>query len=202
MIWLILGVILIFWGIMFIVISIDIGTIFAGSILATMSLLLGVLSLKKYKKHKVVKSIKSPEQNIQGKFKHTIGLSIPEDTICTLNLSCQGLKIDSNGVSFNLSQNKILDVTVKTDAEIQKQLVSSTGGAVAGGILFGALGAMIGGRVKEKKITTIKQYLIFVYEKDGKSEYIAFDTTGNMTCIKFMKYFQQNMQKGNIQVNL
>lgn len=190
------------WGILCIIIGVNIGTIFAGIIFSTVSILLSVLSLRKYKKCKAVKNIKSIEQDIQGKFKHTIGLSLPENTICILNLSSQGLKIDSNGVSFNLPKERILDITIKTDAEIQKQLVSSAGGAVAGGILFGALGAMIGGRTKEKKVTTIKQYLICIYEKDGKSEYVAFDTTGNMACIKFTRYFQQNMQKGNMQVNL
>lgn len=49
---------------MFITISIDISAIFAGSILATVSILLGVLSLRKYKKCRTIKQNNAREQSI------------------------------------------------------------------------------------------------------------------------------------------
>ena len=39
-----------------------------------------------------------------------------------------------------------------TNEQISKQAVSSAGGAVAGAVLFGPLGAIIGGRAKGVKI--------------------------------------------------
>lgn len=208
MIWLILGIISIAYGtfgfITTLIIQGDSTLDFIiGIALAIVFIFLGVLSFKRYAKYKKMKSERNPQEDgVYGKFKHTIGLSIPENTVCSLHLYSQGLKVNGNGVSFNLPINRILDIVVKSEEEIQKQLVSSTGGAVAGGILFGALGAMIGGRAKEKKIKTFKQYLIFTYEKDNKPEYIAFDTTNNVDYIKFITYFQKYMQKGNMQVNL
>lgn len=208
MIWLILGIISIAYGIFgFITTLINPGNstsdFVIGIVLVIIFIFLGLLSLKRYTKYKKMKSERNPEEDgVYGKFKHTVGLSIPENTMCSLHLYSQELKVNGNGVSFNLPRNRILDIVIKSEEEIQKQLVSSAGGAVAGGILFGALGAMVGGRAKEKKIKTFKQYLIFTYEKDGKPEYIAFDTTDNVDYIKFVSYFQKYMQKGNMQVNL
>lgn len=208
MIWLILGIISIAYGILCIIstfkfIGNSMGNFIVLFIFGLAVIFLGVLSLKRYTKYKKMKSERNPEEDgVYGKFKHTVGLSIPENTMCSLHLYSQELKVNGNGVSFNLPRNRILDIVVKSEEEIQKQLVSSTGGAIAGGILFGALGAMVGGRAKEKKIKTFKQYLIFTYEKDGKPEYIAFDTTDNVDYIKFVSYFQKYMQKGNMQVNL
>ena len=55
-------------------------------------------------------------------------------------------------MTFKLLKEKITDVTMTNDIEIQKNNVSSIGGAVSGAILFGALGAIIGGRAKNKKV--------------------------------------------------
>lgn len=169
-------------------------------ILAIIIILLVPLIFTKLKKEAL--KITSEEFGAYGHLKHTVGLSIPENTMCKLHLSLQGLDIESNGVSFNLPRNRILDITVKSEEEIQKQLVSSAGGAVAGGMLFGALGAMVGGKTKEKKISTVKKYLIFIYEKDNNPEYIAFDTTKTMDYINFTTYFEKYMKKGNMKVDL
>lgn len=39
------------------------------------------------------------------------------------------------------------------------------------------LGAIVGVRAKEKKSTTVKEYLIFTYLKEDKVDYISFDVT-------------------------
>jgi hypothetical protein len=77
-----------------------------------------------------------------------------------------------------------------TDKEIQKHIVSSTGGAVAGGLLFGPVGAMIGGRAKTRTSNNIRTYLIFSYEKDNSVSYIAFEATNSpFRASKFAKEF-------------
>ena len=43
--------------------------------------------------------------------------------------------------------------------------------------MFGPLGAMIGGRVKEKKSKTINIYWIFTYTSENELKYIALDLT-------------------------
>jgi len=208
MVWLVIGIITVIYGVFSVFASLRfIGTSLSDFIVlfifGSIFITLGILSFRKYKKIKEIKSKLNPEQEgVFGKFKHTIGLNLPENTMCILHLYLQGITINANGVTFNIPRDRILNISVKTDEEIQKQLVSNAGGAIAGGIMFGPLGAMIGGRPKEKKIITHKQYLIFIYEKDGKPEYIAFDTTNNTDYIKFNTYFQDYMHKDNMQVNL
>lgn len=210
-IWFIIGILCLFCGVVNFIVSLTfIGNSTGGFIfqfiLACIFIFAGILSFKKFNTRKDPKNPKnamSPEDyGAYGQFKHTIGLSMPENILCKLHLSSQGLEIEGNGVSFNLPRNRILDITIKSEEEIQKQFVSSAGGAVAGGILFGPLGAMIGGRTKEKKTSKIKTYLIFTYEKDNNPEYIAFDTTGTMKDTKFITYFRKYMQKGNMKVDL
>lgn len=52
--------------------------------------------------------------------------------------------------SFSLPVEKLIDVSVMTNREIQKQYVSSVGGAVAGAMLFGSVGAILGGSAVSK----------------------------------------------------
>lgn len=93
---------------------------------------------------------------------------------------------------------------IKTDVEIQKQMVSSAGGAVAGGLMFGALGAIIGGRVKTKDIRTASHYLIITYtDNNSKLAYISFEVTNNLSAAgKLIKEFKQLNSTSGIQINL
>jgi len=80
--------------------------------------------------------------------------------------------------------------------EIQKAIVSNAGGAVAGGMMFGALGALIGGREKEKTIRNVTIYLIITYQGNEKEEYIAFDVTYDYKrANEFVKLFSLTNKK-------
>lgn len=84
-------------------------------------------------------------------------------------------QISGGGNNFVLQKDKISEISVMTDTEIQKQYVSSIGGAVAGGVVFGPLGAIVGGRAKEKKTKTKTYYLIFTYVSDNEVRYMSFE---------------------------
>lgn len=105
---------------------------------------------------------------------HVAGLPLGEGSAASLIFEDSDVTISGGGNTFSLSYSKISNMEVKTDAEIQKAYVSSIGGAVGGAVLFGPLGAMIGGRAKEKKTTIVEHYLIITYNKDGKIEYLSF----------------------------
>jgi len=103
-------------------------------------------------------------------------------------MGCTPLKFRKDYSKNDFS--KLTDVSIITDKEIQQQVVSSVGGAVAGGLLFGPGGAMIGGRAKQRTATRVRYYLIFSYEKDGSVSYIAFEATQSITnASKFAKEF-------------
>ena len=97
---------------------------------------------------------------------HEIGLPIPQGMICLLKLFESKIEIEANNTFFSLNIEKIKDVVIKTDIDIQKSYVSSAGGAVAGGLMFGSVGALIGGRVKQKTDKQINYILIITYEKE------------------------------------
>ena len=91
---------------------------------------------------------------------------------------------------------------IKTDTEIQDQAVSSIGGAVAGAAMFGALGAIIGGRAKTKKVKTVIQYLIITYtDNKGELAYIGFDIKNNPpSAAKLVKEFWELNTTQSVQI--
>lgn len=124
---------------------------------------------------------------------HQAGLPLANGIDCLIGYEDGKFNFNGSGNSFNLSFDKITDICIKTNTEIQKQYVSSIGSAVAGGVVFGTLGAIVGGRAKEKKSTTITEYLIFTYLKDGIIDYISFDVTTNwFKAQKLIDMFNKN----------
>ncbi|MED3803685.1 hypothetical protein P4562_17310 [Lysinibacillus xylanilyticus] len=111
------------------------------------------------------------------KAKHMAGLPIAEGAEIFVYRCKEKVVFERNQDTIELGINKVRDILIKTDVEIQKNYVSSAGGAVGGYVLFGPLGAMIGGRAKEKKSTNTEKYLIFSYEKDGVTDYISMEVT-------------------------
>ena len=67
------------------------------------------------------------------------------------------------------------------------------GGAIGGAVLFGPLGAMIGGRAKERQTITVEKYLVFTYEDNEELKYIAFYVNNNKKAKKFVKALLNNV---------
>lgn len=138
---------------------------------------------------------------LTGVYNHISGLPLSQDIQCKLFLYDDKIVIESSGVNFNLYKDKILDVCIKTDVEIQKQYVSSIGGAIAGEAIFGTLGAIIGGRAKQKESKTVTQYLIYTYEKNNNINYLVFDILKNVKAGKFVDDFRR-LKKINKEIEL
>lgn len=134
---------------------------------------------------------------------HMAGLPLGQGAKCDIYLCEEKVVFQKDANTFNLYFDKVLDVTTKTDVEIQKQYVSSVGGAVGGAVLFGPLGAIVGGRAKEKKSKTENTYLIYTYEKDGNVDYISFEVTGNLDqrIKSFVEHFK-SLQTGQRVIDL
>ena len=107
--------------------------------------------------------------------KHVAGLPISEDTFCGIDSYPDRYEITADGFTFNLPKNRVTDVSVKTHKEITSHSVSSIGGAIGGAILFGPLGAVIGGRTKSHKSINEISYLVFTYLKDEEIKYLCFE---------------------------
>ncbi|MDR1160233.1 MAG: hypothetical protein LBK69_06370 [Syntrophomonadaceae bacterium] len=158
---------------------------------------------KRKAKEALEKEMKARNATLSSSFKHVAGLPIPENTICQVYATPKGIEIVANGQQFNLAKEKIIDVSKRTDVEIQKQLVSSAGGAVGGALLFGPVGALIGGRTKTKDAKKVSNYLIFTYQKDDEPQYVGFDIENSTSLAeKFVKEFQQSGTKTLTQKDL
>lgn len=107
--------------------------------------------------------------------KHVNGLPIAEDMICNIRSDDDRFIFSSGTMNFELEKSKITDMCIKTDKQIQEQYISSVGGAVGGAVLFGPIGAMIGGRAKKKTVKSeIHNYLIITYQSPD-IKYMGFE---------------------------
>lgn len=153
------------------------------------------------------------DKNIEDKIKtlnakafvtipHTNGLPISENIFCQIYYTDTCIVIDGSGTTFNLDINKVNSIEMKTDIEIEKQYVSSIGGGIAGAIAFGPLGALIGGRIKEKKSKEIKRYLIITYTSNECIQYIGFDMTHTPKAMEFVKLFNKRNSNNTTVIDL
>lgn len=155
-------------------------------------------SKREARKNKIINNLTSKDIIIQGK--HVTGLPIAEGISCTLSYLSDKIEIKQGGNTFNLDLVKVADITTTTNTEIQKHYVSSVGGAVGGAVLFGPLGAIIGGRAKEKKTTTVTHYLVITYNSDSEIKYISFEYVPSASSIDFVTRF--NLTKNNTTNNV
>lgn len=166
-----------------------------------------LLKKSKSKEQKLEKRAKKEEQkeyaNNHITLMHMAGLPISEGVSCECGLEKEQFNFNGGGNEFNLKFDKITSLDIKTDVEIQKQYVSSVGGAVGGAVLFGPLGAIIGGRAKKKTHKETTYYLIFTYLKNQEVSYISFEIP-SMSIYKaraLKKRFDDNY-KQNISANI
>lgn len=164
--------------------------------------LLFIISIKKYRDSKNPELIKKKEQKKNEKYnqekmipgskarqqlfgadlcinvKHMAGLPLAEGAEVFVYRCPDKVIFERNQDTIELPIDKVRDILIKTDVEIQKSYSSSIGGAVGGYVLFGPLGAMVGGRSKERKSTIEEKYLIFSYmNKENQQDYISFEVT-------------------------
>ena len=151
---------------------------------------------------------KKEKKNFEGitiytAFHHVNGLPIPENVLCEVFSYPDRIDFKSGTTEIKLPKEKITDISIKTDTEIQQQLVSSAGGAIAGAMLFGSLGAIIGGRIKTKKVKTTTNYLIITYKSENELKYIGFDIQNNPSSAdKLVKEFQKSNSASGVKIEL
>lgn len=135
---------------------------------------------------------------------HVAGLPLAEGAHCTIVFDDERIEISSGNSSFRLDMQKVTDVTITTSTEIQKSYVSSAGGAAAGAALFGPLGAMVGGRIKEKTTKTIDEYFIIAYHKNDTVDYLSFFVPESeyLTVIKILGYYDPLLSKRKTTIDL
>lgn len=127
--------------------------------------------------------------------------SLPSGYKCEIIYNESGMWIHGGGQEFFLDAAKMIDVSVLTQKEIQKQYVSSIGGAVAGAMLLGPFGAIIGGMATQKKVQSKKKYLVITYIS-GETKYIVFDLDGSMAAAHIKDTFSHLKKTRKVARNL
>ena len=132
-------------------------------------------------------------------FHHVNGLPLAENLLCEVFSYPDRIEFKAGTTNIKLAREKITDMCLKFDTEIQNQAVSSIGGA-----MFGTLGAIIGGRAKNKKVKTTTQYLIITYTgEQGELKYIGFDIKNNPpSAAKLVKEFRELNTNSGVQIEL
>ena len=125
-----------------------------------------------------------------GRFVHIEGLPIRSGARCTVLTTTQRIAIKAQGATFIIDKSQILDISIQKDVEQLHQRVSSIGGAIAGGVLFGTIGAVVGGRAKVKKIKVKRKVFVITYNKDASIQYVAFQYAPK--AIDLVKEFKAN----------
>lgn len=124
---------------------------------------------------------------------HLNGLPVAEGIPCSIAIYQDRIEFQAGTTHINLDRKKITDMCIKTETEIQQQYVSSMGGAVGGAVLFGPIGAIIGGRAKKKTSKSISYFLIITYTgTNNVPAFIGFDVsacffTANKIAAEFHK---------------
>ena len=160
-------------------------------------------SKAQHKRKKQLKELKNNGMLTNLTLLHVSGLPIAENLLCQIYSYPDRIEFKSGTTNITLERSKITDMCIKTDVEIQKQMVSNPGGAIAGAIMFGTLGAIIGGREKSKTKKKISSYLIITYINNQEElTYIGFDATNNFSVGKIVKEFQELNTNPGIHINL
>lgn len=163
-----------------------------------------VTSKAKKEGKKKMMNLKNQGLSVYAAFHHVNGLPLAENLLCEVFSYPDRIKFKAGTTNIKLAREKITDMCLKFDTEIQNQAVSSIGGAIAGGVMFGTLGAIIGGRAKNKKVKTTTQYLIITYTgEQGELKYIGFDIKNNPpSAAKLVKEFRELNTNSGVQIEL
>jgi Fe2+ transport system protein FeoA len=111
---------------------------------------------------------------------HIAGLPISEGKVCACFLMPNAIMVEVNQSQYYIGSGQLTEVSIKKDVEIKEAYVSSAGGALAGGLMFGALGAAVGGRVKKKRDLKVKKFLVIGYVQNE-------DEKVNIACFKYTR---------------
>ena len=106
--------------------------------------------------------------------KHISGLPIAEGIQVKITANKERILFIHNSQEMSLPAEKIIDIAIKTDTEIQSSYVSSIGNALLGARLFGTAGAIIGGQAREKRTTIETFFLVVTYKKQSEQAYLSF----------------------------
>ncbi|GEM_PF-624472 len=148
--------------------------------------LISIHKIKRITQDEIINQFVLYNENIILSLNHTLGLPIPENTLCTIYVSAEHYEIKADNQSFYLSRDKITAVDLKTEAEVQNSYLASAGNYMKS---YGPLGELIINRTGNSIASVDISYLIFTYTKENAIDYIAFNTTAILEALQLVEEY-------------
>lgn len=153
---------------------------------------------------KVLQNKEKMYRKMKYKFTFVSGLPLMHGALCKVISTYDKIVIESQGTSFELAKEKVTSISIEKNITNHTQAVSSTGGAIAGAMAFGVIGAAIGGRTISKNVKTKKYYLVITYfDNEENVKYIVFDNSGKAQYLveDFKTFHRDNLVKKVVKIN-
>ena len=153
---------------------------------------------------KVLQNKEKMYRKMKYKFTFVSGLPLMQGALCKVISTYDKIVIESQGTSFELAKEKITSISIEKNITNHTQAVSSTGGAIAGAMAFGVIGAAIGGRTISKNVKTKKYYLVITYfDNEENVKYIVFDNCGKAQYLveDFKTFHRYNLVKKVVKID-
>lgn len=142
--------------------------------------------IKRMTQNEIIQQYASSNNNILLSLNHTLGLPIPENTLCKIYVSPERYEIKADNQSFYLSRDKVTAVDLKTEAEVQNSYLASASNYLKS---YGPLGELIINRTGNSIASVDISYLIFTYTKENAIDYIAFNTTAILEALQLVEEY-------------
>lgn len=137
------------------------------------------------------------------------GLPVPSNTMITVRLNSEKFYIQAlvgrkkeDWPTYELTIEKVKNVQLMNQTEIQQVVEQSVPGMVIGGAALGALGAMIGGRVHTKEKVKNHTILVITYISSEQKQIILDVTATVKDSERMLNHFKELKpnQTGSIQL--
>lgn len=97
-----------------------------------------------------------------GAVRHIGGLPVPTNVPCKMTVFADRMELTSSSQDFRLSMDKVIGAEQFVDTEMRQHIQRNTGGAIFGGLMFGAAGAIVGGMPESRYRREISKYNILL----------------------------------------
>ncbi len=105
-----------------------------------------------------------------------------------LRIFVDRLEFSVGGTQYTLPIERIISADILTQKQTEYIITQKLSHAVLGGLVFGDVGALIGGMPKSKAIETTEENLVITYEKDEEAKFIVLK---NLPCEKVIRTIKQ-----------
>ena len=142
--------------------------------------------IKHATQNEIIQQYISSNTNMLLSLNYTLGLPLPENTLCRICVFPERYEIKAYNQSFYLSRDKVTAVDLKTEAEVQNSYLASGGNYYKS---YGPLGELIINRTGNSIASVDISYLIFTYTKENAIDYIAFNTTAILEALQLVEEY-------------